>query len=74
MGRHATAYSGAMEGQGAKFSSGALLYDDSSLTAVDTGTYTLISGGLPSDTYTIGYIDGTLTIAPRRQRGLNFTH
>ena len=61
----ATAYSDAMEGRAAKSSGGALPYDDSSQTAVDTGTDTLISGGLPSDTYTIGYIDGALTIAPR---------
>jgi filamentous hemagglutinin family protein len=70
----ATAYSGAMEGQGAKSSSGTLPYDGISQTAVDTGTDTLISGGLPSDAYTIGYVDGTLTITPRRQRGVNFTH
>ena len=60
----ATAYGDSMAGQATASSNGTSPYDDSSQRAVSTSTYTLISGGLPSDTNSIGYIDGILTITP----------
>jgi MBG domain (YGX type)/YDG domain len=60
----ATTYSGSLARQAATSTSGTVPYNDASQGAVNTGTYTLVSGGLPSDTYSIGYVDGTLTIAP----------
>jgi hypothetical protein len=60
----ATVYSGSMAGQAATSSSSTLPYEDTWQGAVNARTYTLISGGLPSDTYSIGYIDGALTITP----------
>ena len=63
----AAAFSGAVEGQAALSSSATSPYHDASRGVVDTASYTLISSELPSDTYGIGYIDGTLTIGPRRR-------
>ena len=58
----ATAYGGSVTDQTPASSSGTLPYDNNSQGPVDAGTDTLILHGLPSDTYSIGYIDGTLAI------------
>ena len=62
----ATAYSDSALGQAMTSYSGTLFNDGTSPGAVNSSTDTLISRGLPSDTYSIGYIEGTLTITPDR--------
>jgi filamentous hemagglutinin family protein len=58
-----TAYSSLMSAQAATSGRG-LPYDVGSPGAGDAAAYTVISGRLPSDNYSIRYVDGTLTIAP----------
>ncbi|MBI2234503.1 MAG: MBG-2 domain-containing protein [Micavibrio aeruginosavorus] len=45
---------------------GALAYGGTSQGAVNVGSYGIVASGLTSSNYTIGYVDGTLTVNPAR--------
>ncbi|NIG55934.1 MBG domain-containing protein [Chitinophaga sp. Cy-1792] len=58
-------YTGFVPGDTRTVLGGSLVYTGTSQTAINTGNaYTIIPGGLTSDNYDIGFVNGTLTINP----------
>jgi len=62
-GGNGVAYVGFLNGDTPAVLGGTLSYGGSSQGARDVGSYTIVPGGLTSDTYTISYLDSTLTIS-----------
>jgi len=63
-GGNGASYSGLMNGETAAVLGGTLAYGGTSQGAVNAGSYLITPSGLTSSNYTIGYVDGTLTITP----------
>ncbi|MBI5625799.1 MAG: hypothetical protein HY935_01140 [Nitrosomonadales bacterium] len=63
-GGNGVAYSGFVNGETNAVLGGTLAYSGSSQGAINAGGYVITPGGLSSSNYTIGYVDGILTINP----------
>ena len=63
-GGNGVSYSGLMNGETAAVLGGTLAYGGTSQGAVNAGSYLITPSGLTSSNYTIGYVDGMLTITP----------
>ncbi|MHB1121939.1 MAG: two-partner secretion domain-containing protein [Ramlibacter sp.] len=63
-GGNGVAYSGFVNGETPSVLGGALSYGGSSQGAINAGSYAIAPGGLTSGNYSVGYVDGILTIVP----------
>ncbi len=63
-GGNGVTYSGFVSGQGSSVLGGSLSYSGTSQGAANTGSYSIMPGGLTSGNYSITFAGGTLTINP----------
>ena len=63
-GGNGVAYSGFVNGETPSVLGGSLSYGGTSQGAIDAGSYAIAPGGLTSGNYTVGYVNGILTISP----------
>src|SRR5258706_14386134 len=61
-GGNGVSYLGFVNSETASVLSGTLSYGGTSQGAINAGSYTIIPSGLSSGNYTIGYVNGTLSI------------
>jgi MBG domain (YGX type) len=64
-GGNGVTYNGFVHGDTSAALGGTLTYGGNAQNAVNAGSYILTAGGLTSGNYTIGYVDGGLTVTPR---------
>jgi filamentous hemagglutinin family protein len=62
-GGNGVAYSGFVNGETTAALGGALAYGGSAQGAINVGSYVITPSGLTSGNYTIGYVDGALTVS-----------